>query len=106
MLDVRLVDVPSRGHTAFLNLPSAVLALIFIAKTIQLFLSLVDRELGIFRVLPIKSFSTWALNIYIYISRRKTPVCLCDDTEIRTQLLRGNYVTTTPHATVATLTCL
>ena len=34
----------SRGHTGFLNLPSAVLALIFITRRIQPFLSLVDRE--------------------------------------------------------------
>ena len=43
ILDVRLVDAPSRGHTAFL-LPSAVLALIFLARRIQPSLSLVDRE--------------------------------------------------------------
>ena len=34
----------SRGHTGFLHLPSAVLALIFIARKIQPSLSLVDRE--------------------------------------------------------------
>ena len=52
ILDViRLVDVPAgvtqeEGHTGFLiHLPSAVLALIFLARRIQpLFLSLVDRE--------------------------------------------------------------
>ena len=32
------------GHTGFLHLPSAVLALIFLARRIQLFLSLVDRK--------------------------------------------------------------
>ena len=47
--DVRFVDVPAgvtqeEGHTAFLHLPSAVLALIFLARRIQPFLSLVDRE--------------------------------------------------------------
>ena len=45
--DVRLVDAPAgvtqeEGHTGFLHLPSAVLALIFIAKRIQAHLSLVD----------------------------------------------------------------
>ena len=36
----------SRGHTGFLFLlPSAVLALIFLAKRIQPFLSLVDRDI-------------------------------------------------------------
>ena len=49
ILDVRLVDVPAgvtqeEGHTGFLiHLPSAVLALIFLARRIQPFLSLVDR---------------------------------------------------------------
>ena len=49
ILDVRFVDVPAgatqeEGHAGFLHLPSAVLALIFIARRIQPFLSLVDRE--------------------------------------------------------------
>ena len=50
ILDVRLVDVPAvvtqeeGGHTGFLiHLPSAVLALIFFARRIQLFLSFFDR---------------------------------------------------------------
>ena len=51
ILDVRLVDVPAgvtqeEDHTGFLiHLPSAVLALIFIARRIQPSLSLVDREI-------------------------------------------------------------
>ena len=49
ILDVRLVDVPAgvtqeKGHTGFLYLPSAVLALTFLARRIQPFLSLVNRE--------------------------------------------------------------
>ena len=49
ILDVRFVDVPAgvtqeEGHTGFLHLHSAVLALIFLARRIQPFLSLVDRE--------------------------------------------------------------
>ena len=50
ILDVRLVDVPAgvaqeEGHTGFLiHLPSAVLALVFLARRIRPFLSLVDRE--------------------------------------------------------------
>ena len=49
LLDVRFVDVPTgvtqeEGQTRFLHLPSAVLALIFFARKIQSFLSLVDRE--------------------------------------------------------------
>ena len=50
VLDVRFVDVQAgvtqeEGHTVgFLHLPSAVPALIFLARRIQPFLSLVDRE--------------------------------------------------------------
>ena len=50
ILDVRFVDVPvgvtlEESHTGFLiHLPSAVLALNFLARRIQPFLSLVDRE--------------------------------------------------------------
>ena len=49
ILDVRLVNAPAEvtqeeGHTGFLHLPSAVLALIFIARRIQPPLSLVDCE--------------------------------------------------------------
>ena len=50
ILDVTLVDVPAgvtqeEGHIGFLiHLPSAVLALIFLARRIQPFLSLVDCE--------------------------------------------------------------
>ena len=49
VLDFRFVDVPAgvtqeEGHTGFLHLPSAVLALIFLARRIQSFLSIVDRE--------------------------------------------------------------
>ena len=45
----QVVDVPAgvtqeKGHTRFLHLPSAVLAFIFLARRIQSFLSLVDRE--------------------------------------------------------------
>ena len=50
ILDVRLVDVSAgvtqeEGHTGFvIYLPSAVLDLIFLARRIQLFLSLVDCD--------------------------------------------------------------
>ena len=66
ILDVRTVDVPARvtqeeNHTGFLiHLPSAVLALIFIARRIQPFLSLVDREVE-FCVLELR-VSLWRGN--------------------------------------------
>ena len=49
ILDGRFVDVPAgviqeEGHTGFLHLPSGVLAFIFLARRIQPFFSLVDRE--------------------------------------------------------------
>ena len=49
ILDVRFVNVPTEvtqkeGHTGFLHLSSAVLALIFISRRIQPPLSLVDRK--------------------------------------------------------------
>ena len=68
ILDIKFcsLDVPAgvtqeEGHTGFLiHLLSAVRALNFLARRIQPFLSLVDREVE-FCVLTIKSFSTrWA----------------------------------------------
>ena len=48
VLDVRFVGRTSRGHTGVLiYLPSAVHALIFLARRIQPFLSLVDHEVEI-----------------------------------------------------------
>ena len=45
ILDIKFVGRTSRGHTEFLiHLLSAVCALIFLARRIQPFLSLVDRE--------------------------------------------------------------
>ena len=50
ILDVtRPMDAPAgvtqeQGHTGFLHVPSALLVLIFLARRIQPFLSLVDRE--------------------------------------------------------------
>ena len=65
------------GHTGFLiHLPSAVLALIFLARRIQPFLSLVDREVE-FCVLLVWHFFM-----------RKNPSS-CDDTEIRTHVSKS-----------------
>ena len=71
ILDARFVDVPAgvtqkEGRTGFLHLPSAVLSLIFLARRIQPFLSLVDRDVE-FCVLTIQSFSTcWAFIFYFF----------------------------------------
>ena len=79
MLDVRLVDAPAgvaqeEGHTGYLHLPSAVLALTFIAGRIQPSLSLVEREVE-FCVSTNQSFSTccaWYI-FFIFIFGRKSP---------------------------------
>ena len=81
------MDVPAgvtqeESHTGFLtHLPSAVLALIFLARRIQPFLSLVDREVE-FCALMNYSFSTcWA---FIYFVRKNPSSCDC--TGIRTHV--------------------
>ena len=67
MLDVPAGVTLEEGHTGFLiHLPSAVRALIFLARKIQPFLSLVDREVE-FCVLTIQSVSTrWAFLLFIF----------------------------------------
>ena len=80
VVDVRVVDASAgvtqeEGHTVLLHIPSAVLVLIFIARSIQPSLSLVDREVE-FCVPTYKSFSPcWAQN-----------PSSCDCTEIRTHV--------------------
>ena len=43
-MDVPAGGTQEEGRTGFLHLPSAVLALVFLARRIQPFLSLVDRD--------------------------------------------------------------
>ena len=62
ILGVKFVGVPAgvtqeEGHVGFFHLSSAVLALVFLARRIQPFLSVVDGEVE-FGVLTIQSFST------------------------------------------------
>ena len=75
-LDVPAGVTQEEGHTGFfIHLPSAVRAFIFLARRIQPFLSLVDREAE-FCVLTIKSFSTsWAFYFYFLFFSEKNPVC-------------------------------
>ena len=70
-LDVPAGVTQEEIHTGFLNhLLSAVHALIFLARRIQPFLSLVDREVEEFCVLTIKSFAIcWAFFILVYLVR-------------------------------------
>ena len=75
------LDIPAgvrqeEGHIGFLiHLPSAVRALIFLARRIQPFLSLVGREVE-FCVLTISSFSTcWAFFFFFLpLFSEKTPI--------------------------------
>ena len=90
------MDVPAgvtqeEGNTGFsIHLLSAVLALIFLARRIQPFLSLVDREVE-FCVLTISSFSTrWAfLFSFFSFSVRKIPFA---GIELTSQRVRGYMV--------------
>ena len=68
------VDVPAgvtqeEGHKEFLHLPCAVLALIFLARRIQPFLSLVDREVE-FCVLTIYYYVIALHLLGIYCSKK------------------------------------
>ena len=91
------MDVPAgvtqeEGNTGFsIHLLSAVLALIFLARRIQPFLSLVDREVE-FCVLTILSFSTrWAIFIFIFIfSVRRIPFA---EIELTSQRVKRLHVT-------------
>ena len=76
-LDVPAGVTQEEGHTGFfIHLLSAVRALIFLARRIQPFLSLVDREVE-FCVRTISSSSTrWAfLFLFFTFLVRKNPVC-------------------------------
>ena len=71
ILDVRFVDVQAgvtreEGQKGLLHLPSAVLALIFLARKIRSYLSLVDCEVE-FCVLTNQSFSTWWVFYFIFL---------------------------------------
>ena len=90
-LDVPAGVTQEEGHTGFLiHLLSAVLAFIFLARRIQPFLSLVDREVE-FCVLTIQSFSTrWAF-LFLFFSSlvRKIPFA---GIELTSQRVRGYMV--------------
>ena len=90
-LDVPAGVTQEEGHTGFLiHLLSAVRALIFLARRIQPFLSLVDREVE-FCVLTIQSLSTrWAfLFLFFSFLVRKIPFAGIELTSQRVRGLRG-----------------
>ena len=89
-LDVPAGVTQEEGHTGILShLLSAVHALIFLAKRIQPFLSLVDHEVE-FCVLTISSFSTrWAFFFFFFFLVRKIPFAGIELTSQRVRGLRG-----------------
>ena len=90
-LDVPAGVTQEEGHTGFfIHLLSAVRALIFLARRIQPFLSLVDREVELC-VPTIYSFSTrWAfLILFFSILVRKIPFAGVELTSQRVRGLRG-----------------
>ena len=93
ILDIKFVGRTSRGHTGFLiHLLSVVRALIFLARRIQPFLSLVDRDVE-FCVLTIYSFSTrWAfffVFLFFCFLVKKIPFAGIELTSQRVRRLRG-----------------
>ena len=88
-LDVKLVDAPAgvtheEGHTGFLiHPPSAVLALIFLARRIQPSLSLVDREVEFLCThdLIVLHLLGMILFLFHFFVRKNPSSCEC--TEIR-----------------------
>ena len=92
-LDVPAGVTQEEGHTGFLiHLVSAVRAFIFLARRIQPFLSLVDREVDLC-ALTIQSFSTcWAfLLLFFSFLVRKIPFAGIELTSQRVRGLRGTW---------------
>ena len=91
-LDVPAGVTQEEGHTGFLiRLPSAVRAFIFLARRIQPFLSLVDREVE-FCVITIESFSIcWAVLFFYFLSEKKSRLPGFELTSQRVRRLRGYF---------------
>ena len=90
-LDVPAGVTQEEGHTGFIiHLLSAVRALIFLARRIEPFLSLVDRKVE-FCVLTNLSFSTrWAFLVLVFsFLVRKVPLAGIELTSQRVRGLRG-----------------
>ena len=88
ILDIKFVGRISRGHTGFLiHLPSAVRALIFLARRIQPFLSLVDHEVDFLCTndLIVLHF----LGIFFFSSEEKSLLLGFELTSHRVRRLRG-----------------
>ena len=96
ILDIKL-DVPAgvtqkEGHTGFLiHLLSAVRALIFLARRIQPFLSLVDREVEfcVLDLIVLHPLGIFTLFYFIIFLVRKIPFAGVELTSQRVRRLRG-----------------
>ena len=98
ILDIKFVGRTSRGHTGgrshrishtgfLIHLPSAVHALIFLARRIQPSLSLVDREVE-FCELTVSSFSTTLVGHFFFFSEKNTAY---QDSNSRPNVSEGYY---------------
>ena len=85
ILDIKFVGRTSRGHTGFLiHLLSAVRAFIFLARRIQPFVSLVDREVEFLCTNDLIVLHPLGIFILVfYFFSEKNPVCR-DRTHVRT----------------------
>ena len=89
ILDVRLVGRTSRGHIGFpIHLPSAVHALIFLARRIQPFLSLLGRE--VYRILCTNDLIVLhLLGFFLFFSEEKSQLPGFELTSQRVRRFRG-----------------
>ena len=90
-LDVPAGVTEEEGHTGFfIHLPSAVRALIFLARRIQPFISLVDREVEFFctnDLIVLRSLGIFFFTFYFLV--RKIPFTWIELTSQRVRRLRG-----------------
>ena len=106
ILDIKFVGRTSRGHTGvFIHLPSAVRALLFLARGIQPFLSLVDREVDILCTNDLIVLLYSALLFFYHFQKSASCTSFPSHTEGRTKnilslltyysrLIRIDYTTT------------
>ena len=89
ILDVRFVGRTSRGHIGFpIHLPSAVHALIFLARRIQPFLSLLGRE--VYRILCTNDLIVLhLLGFFLFFSEENSQLPGFELTSQRVRRFRG-----------------
>ena len=91
-LDVPAGVTQEEGHTGFfIHLPSAARALIFLARRIRPFLSLVDREVEFCVLINLIVLHRFGIFFFFFFSffSKKNPVCRIKLTSQRVRRLRG-----------------